>query len=343
VVGYGLLVGRSPKLEAFGHARTAADGARPFTTTTKIPMASVSKAITALAAVRVLAKRGISLDAHIGKFLPDGWQVDESMASITFRQLLSQTSGIKDYGNDEQDFARMKKLFTRKVPDKVKTTCTGSDKVNPQPFDPHDKGYCYSNNNFSIFRILLPKVEGLASDDPERLANRYVQIVQDNVFEPVGAKHVACKPPEGSENYAFSYAFPGKASGHDWGDDTLGCGAAGWYLSIDDIAKVLHSLNSKDGKILTEAQFQMMETQALGFDMRTTASGYRYLEKNGGWTAGNTKISTTIAFIGPGVIGALFMNSNIGREPDVGADAVLRAAYQKAVHAPVSAQLAPSR
>ena len=56
------------------------------------------------------------------------------------------------------------------------------------------------------------------------------------------------------------------------------------------------------------------------------------MEKNGGWVSGTgTVVSTSIALFGPGVIGVLFMNSDISGEPGVGASTVLHDAYMKAL------------
>ena len=40
-------------------------------------------------------------------------------------------------------------------------------------------------------------------------------------------------PGPQTSGYAFSYKFPGTASGHDWCDNSLGVGAADWYLAIE--------------------------------------------------------------------------------------------------------------
>jgi hypothetical protein len=193
----------------------------------------------------------------------------------------------------------------------------GPSVVNPaNPINTLNKSVCYSNYNFSIFRVLLPMIDGFVDDPASRaakLAAAYIRIVQKNVFEPVGAVGVDAKPPATgpqTSGYAFSYKYPGTTSGVDWGDDSLGVGAAGWYLAIDDIAKVLYSLNSDDGRILTSTQLKDMETTPLGWD-RTDYGGYRWVEKNGGWGANGTTISTSVALFGPGVFGALFMNSDV--------------------------------
>lgn len=54
-----------------------------------------------------------------------------------------------------------------------------------------------------------------------------------------------------------------------------------------------------------------MQTTPLGWDTITDGSGYRWVEKNGGWGMNGTTISTSIALFGPGVFGALFINSDI--------------------------------
>ncbi len=324
VVGYACSVG-SASIGAYSHgqARTSANApARLFLPSTKIPVASVSKIVTALAAIRVLAKHKIDLGSGIGGHLPSDWKLDPYVASITFGQLLSQSSGIKAYGNVPQDYATLKQFFTQKVDPTKNAQCTGPEgptvMAPANPINPKNKSRCYSNYNFAIFRVLLPFIDGFQDDPVNRAANMaaaYVKIVQKNVFEPVGAFGVDSKPPATGPQasaYAFSYIYPGASPGWDWGDDTLSVGAAGWYLAIDDIDKVLYSLNKNDGRILTPAQMQVMEATQLGWDwLIDLATGYRWVEKNGGWTSGTgTVISTSIALFGPGVFGALFINSD---------------------------------
>jgi CubicO group peptidase (beta-lactamase class C family) len=318
VVGYACSVG-SAWVGAFSHgyARTNANApARLFLPSTKIPVASVSKVVTALAAIRVLAKRNVSLDSAIGAYVPSDWKLDPYVASMTFRQLLSHRSGIKDYGNNDQTYDTLKKFFTQKVDPTKNTPCQPASVNNPaNPINPNDQTPCYSNYNFGIFRVLLPMIDGFADDPANRaakLAAAYIKIVEKNVFEPVGAYGVDAKPPATGPQasaYAFSYKYPGSEDGHDWGDSTAGVGAAGWYLAIEDIDKVLYSLNKNDGRILTKAQMTDMETTPLGWDV-TKDSGYRWVEKNGGWGANGTTLSTSIALFGPGVFGALFINSD---------------------------------
>lgn len=342
VVGYACSVGRTLTYQAFGDARTNANApARPFLSATKITVASVSKIATALAAIRVLGQRGISLDAPIGGYLPSDWVLDPAIAAITFRQLLAQSSGIKDYGDFTLDYAKLKWFFTLPVVPNT-TKCTGPMATDlPDPFNANDKSRCYSNYNFAIFRILLPLIDKTVADAPKSanfaadLAAAYVKIVGANVFEPVGVSGVDTKPPATgpqADAYAFAYLFPGTAPGFDWGDNTLSAGAAGWYFSVEDFAAVLASLNKNDGRILTAAQLQDMLSSQLGWDWLTDLSGNRWVEKNGGWGTGSgQEISTSVALFGPGLIGVLFMNSDTAGTQKLSADGVLHNAYLAAI------------
>jgi CubicO group peptidase (beta-lactamase class C family) len=355
VVGYSFFMGNYPKFGAGGQARTSANApAQPFTSSTKITVASVSKFVTAVAAVRILDKANVSLDAAIGPYLPADWSnASAYVKGITFAQLLGQRSGIKDYGNVTQDYAKLKSFFTQSVNANASTACQGSGVVNPaNPINPNNMGWCYSNYNFAIMRVLLPKVAGYAEDAnqgtrPQTLANQYVKLVQQNVFDLVGQPGVACKPPTtnpGAANYAYAYKFPGNAAGTDWGDVSSICGAAGWYLSVEDISKVLLSLNAKDGKILSATPakdlFETMRKRGLGWDVDNNVE----LEKNGGWGAncnGNNvcdTVSTSVAVfgpvLGPRVLGVLFLNSDIsgGTSSGKGAQTVLEKAYNESIY-----------
>ncbi len=360
VIGYSYFVGLYPRFDASGKARTSADGTQSdFTETTKITVASVSKLVTAIAAVRILDKHNVKLSDTIEKYLPSDWSVTQYVKNLTFQQLLGQRSGVKDYGNVANDYDTLKAFYSQPVNNNMTTTCNPRDaKKNyitvalGQGITPKNMGWCYSNFNFSIMRILLPKVAGFPEDPnpftrPQTLADQYTKLVQQNVFDLVGQKGVSCRPPSqgpGSLNYALAYKNPGSEKGFDWGDNSLICGAAGWYLSVEDIGRVLLSINAKDGKIFTETglktQLDDLRTKGLGLD---TASATE-LEKNGTWKSNcdsdgkNCAIVSTSAAIfgpvtGPRVVGVLFLNSNISGGPSDGGSAksVLEKAYNNAL------------
>ena len=263
VVGYAFFLAgcSSMRSEAYGSAQTNADSATGFTPTTKMQVASVSKVITALAAIRVIAEKQRTdpslkqgLDSPIGPYLPTwNWGNQNGVPSITFRQLLSQTSGVRNYGNFSMDYSTLKKFFSKPVVagnDRCAPSddSTSVDAVNPAIVTDKTTA-CYSNLNFALLRVLLPRIIGYGGDDEEAYATQYVQIVQDKVFKPLGITDADCKPPS-KGSYAFAYTFPGSSSGKDFGDQRKECGSKGWYLSVEDLGNVLLSLNGADGRDL---------------------------------------------------------------------------------------------
>jgi CubicO group peptidase (beta-lactamase class C family) len=336
VVGYSLFAGQYPHFASGGLARTSADGAeQPFTSVTKLTVGSVSKFITAVGTIAVLDKYGVSVDAAIGPFLPSDWSAASTyIKNLTFAQLLSQNSGIKTYGNVAQTYAQLKTFYTQAINNGATTACpNNTTTITVNPINPNNMGYCYSNDNFAILRILLPKVAGYAEDAnlatrPQTLANQFQTLVQQNVFNKVGQTGVTCKPPTvnpGASTYAFAHIYPGSSAGYDWGDESLVCGAASWYLSTEDIAKVLMSLNAKDGKILKTSpdRFDEMRTRRFGLDVANNGE----IEKNGAWGANGTLITTSAAVfgpvsgIGPRVLATLLLDSDISGGPNAGGNA----------------------
>ena len=223
---------------------------------------------------------------------------------------------------------------------------SGNPRVIPNPIVMQKTPACYTDTNFGIMRLLLPRFAGAMTNDPTQLAQQYVQQVRDNVFTPVGVQNVACKPPAALSGYALLYKYPGNQFSGDWGDLTLVCGDWGWYVSVEDYAKVLVSLNSADHKILTDCQLNDMEinpsAHAVGWDIRSDGAGHRWLEKNGADGTGNGSLQTTsVGIFGgrsgcgatspiSGVAGALFINSDIVGQPNGGAWSVLLKAIQDA-------------
>ena len=350
-VGYSYVLGRdAPKFGAAGLARTDADGAEiAFTSRTPITVASVAKMITAIGAMSVInTRRNVDLTDTAGDFYPDEWNVGAYFQNVSLARFLGQISGIKDYGNVPLTYAKLQGFFEQPVNNSWMPACMNSSVIDPpnavNPNPPAAMASCYSNYNFAIFRVLLPAIAGLPIDSnlttrPATLANQYELLVRQNVFERVGQTGTGCRP-RGALPHAFAYKFPGNQPGTDWGDVRGECGGAGWYVSAEDMAKVLFSINSRDGKILREdpaamiSDIQTMRQFSLGLD---TATGQE-MSKNGAWGSGGNLITSGAAIFGPvsgpNVVGVLFINSEISGGPNSGENAlnVLRDAYNASVY-----------
>lgn len=324
-MGHAFFTGLYPRFDSWGAARTGADlpdGPLAFTPDTQMTVASVSKLFTALATVRTLELRGKTLDEPIGAYLPSYWANDAIHSparvytnTITFRQLLTHTSGIKEYGSGREDDASAKRVFAD-LPAQSPLPCWSQVMNADQgtmftlPINPLDHAPCYSNYNYSILRLVLPRLLG---QDPEVVkpgdafgtslaaGQQYEALVKKLVFNPVGAGGASCQPPA-DNNVAWGHAtthpfwVPGVPSdpftdpGVRFTDNRLVCGSAGWYLSVKDLARVMLSLVNGDSRILPAkvpfgpvwlSPFADMMGSHLGFDISTDQEA----EKNGGWSS----------------------------------------------------------
>ena len=130
-------------------------------------LASVTKQFTAVA-ILMLAEQGkLSLQDDITKFLPN---YPTSGKRITVENLLTHTSGIKDYFENLWP-ARMREDYR---PEKL----TEFFKSDPLDFEPGTKE-SYSNSNYVLLGLIIEKLSG----------KEYGRFIEDNIFQPLGMKH----------------------------------------------------------------------------------------------------------------------------------------------------------
>lgn len=77
-----------------GYGRTASG--ETMTARTRVPVASLSKAMTALAVMRLVEAGKVELDRPVHEYLPEFTMADRRARDITVRQVLTQTSGMAD-------------------------------------------------------------------------------------------------------------------------------------------------------------------------------------------------------------------------------------------------------
>jgi len=82
-----------------GYGIADVENSVPATADTVYRIASISKSITATAALKLVEAGKLDLDAPIQKYCPD---FPKKPWPITARELLSHQSGIRDYRNDEE-------------------------------------------------------------------------------------------------------------------------------------------------------------------------------------------------------------------------------------------------
>ena len=254
-VGYVTLVGTS-KAVSSGLARTSADPPKlAMGPNVMVNVASVGKMFTTIVVLKSLARHHLSIDSPISPFLPPDWVKGPGVNTITFRELLTHQAGFRlDSGRVfETDDAAREQI-----------------RQGVQQVDKHVTDY--NNINFTIFRDMLPFMEGVRDPGPAAraaAANRlFISYVQRQVFDPVGVKDATCAPVR---NAVLMYPppGPGTARGSSAPVGPSACSAGGWFMTPASVRRVLDGLISGNS-LLSGRQRQQMDDNCLGWDCSVT-------------------------------------------------------------------------
>lgn len=304
VTGYALQLrknGAPNQTLIWNWAKTPANGNKGWTLDTRMHVASVSKLITGIAMYKLLDVKGISVDAKIINYLPAYWVKGPKINQISFRNLLTHTSGIEVPGS-ATNFATMKSEIAAGV------SAVG--------------GYQYENTNFGLCRILISVINGdiaqnanfgAANDVTWDLItiNAYRNYVQAKVLTPAGVASAGFSTP--ASNNAFAYRFPHlNLGGWDSGNLSTVSGGAGWRLSVNEVLKVMDHFRRKN-TIMTAAKAQFALDNGFGIDRIINTPAGKMYDKNGSWGdgAGNTE-QCVATFLPGGYEIVVFVNSPIG-------------------------------
>ncbi len=227
----------------FERARGLADRAHaiPNTMETQFGMASGSKAFTALAVMALVSDGLLTLDTSVREVLGEiGDQLELIDPRVTVGHLLSHTSGIGDYLDEEADGD----ISDYAMPVSVHEFVTTRDflvalRGHPKKFEPGEK-FAYCNGGF----VVLALVVEAASAKP------FHDVVTERVITPAGMT---------ATGYPRSDQLPGTAAlGYVPSDDAWrtnvfhlpvrGSGDGGAFTTVADMARFWSALYN--GRIL---------------------------------------------------------------------------------------------
>jgi D-alanyl-D-alanine carboxypeptidase len=130
-------------------------------------LGSITKQFTAVS-IMMLAEQGkLSLQDDITKFFPD---YPTGGKKITIENLLTHTSGIKDYLGKLWPERMRQDMRPEKLIDLFKN--------DGLEFEPGARE-SYSNSNYVLLGVIIEKLSG----------KEYGQFIEDNIFKPLGMKH----------------------------------------------------------------------------------------------------------------------------------------------------------
>lgn len=216
----------------------------PVSISTVFPIGSIGKTFTATAIMLLQQQGKLKIDDPINKYfdsLPATWN------KITIRNLLSHTSGIRDYLNNFPGYVAIDE-------DNARQEITPADflkmmKKYPLNFQPGER-FSYCNAGFVLLGFIVQKVSGVSLPG----------FLQQNVFGPLGMNETSYVNNEKlTQNRASGYSINESGlleNGMYISDFYSSLGDMGVMTSISDMIKWSKALN--EGRIVTKSMLENM-------------------------------------------------------------------------------------
>jgi len=159
--------GRALRQGAYGLANL--ETGAPVGIDSVFELASVTKPITAVAVMMLVEQKKLALDDPVDKYLAE---IPAAWHAITVRELLSHTSGRREYGLVRCDGSELLDISTKQqFEDLVKS---------PLLFVP-GTGTQYSDSGYFVLGMIIESVSG----------QRYRDFLQQRIFGPLGMPHTS--------------------------------------------------------------------------------------------------------------------------------------------------------
>lgn len=234
--------------KAFGMADL--ENSVPATAETLFRTASIAKPITAVAAMQLVERGKLDLDAPVQRYCP---AFPKKEWPVTTRELLSHTSGIRHYKGHEMESTR----HFDKTSDGFEMF--GND---PLEFEPETK-FSYSTYGYSVVGCVIEGASG----------GSYPAFVSASVLKPAGMTHTFVDDafqivPHRAHGYQKEN---GKIENAGLMDSSYKIPGGGWVTSADDL--VAFGLALLDSKLLKPETLAMMWTSAKLRDGKETGYG----------------------------------------------------------------------
>jgi D-alanyl-D-alanine carboxypeptidase len=207
-------------------------------TTTRFPIASVTKMFTAVSIMQLVEQKRIALDAPVATYFPTA----PYAAQTTVRQLLQHTSGLWNYG----DYAVDSGLATKATaPDDI-LKIVASHPLTSTP----GTSWAYSNSGYVVLGRIVERVTG------EPLA----KYEREHIFAPAGMTETGIGPPADGSATAPGYMSAGGPPAKNYD--------LSWFFGCGDILStasdiVRFDLALMNGTLLSPATFDQMQTDVV--------------------------------------------------------------------------------
>lgn len=188
IPGLALAVARDGQVVQTGaHGCANLEWEIPATTDTAFEIGSVSKQMTATAAMMLVEEGRVELDASLTVYLPES---PPAWKPVTVRHLLTHTSGIPSY-TELSGFEMTEKLS--------RGSFIGRLAAHPLSFDPGQRFY-YNNSGYNLLGHIVASVTGQAFWD----------FLRARILDPLGMSSTRPRDPLD--------IIPKRAAGYEWVD-----------------------------------------------------------------------------------------------------------------------------
>lgn len=224
------------------------------TLNTKFNMGSGGKMFTAVAISQLKEQGLLDYSDCVDKYLPD-FPNQEFAKKATVHNLLSHTSGIGDYWDDE--YERHWDSITT-LSDKLPFI----EKAKIE-FKPGER-FLYSNSGYVILGLIIEAISG----------KDYFDYVRDNIFIPLQMTNTSFKVKEEFDDYANAF----QGNNEDWylaPGNKVGSSDGGVFSTVYDILKFSRGLE-EDKLLRKETLNEMYNNQSLSDNNLDAGYGYGF-------------------------------------------------------------------
>jgi CubicO group peptidase (beta-lactamase class C family) len=243
----------------------------PATPETIYVTGSTFKAVTATAILQLVEQGKCKLDDPVNKFLGDAQIDDDEENPVTFRHILSHTSGLTPG-------ARTVAVWSRTLPASLEEFTAGLSSIRPV-----EEKYEYNNFAYGMAGLLVEKISGMSYED----------YVVKNILKPLGVKTRHPVEPDARmvERMALPYVTTSSEKPHPVRQTRFDVFPAGdIYLTAEDMARFLaaHLNEGKfqgarilDKKSAREAHRKQFFDYGLGWQISESEDGHAIIEHGG--------------------------------------------------------------
>ena len=249
----------------------------PVTPETIFQTGSVGKQFTATAVMMLVEEGKLGLDDKIAKFIPEA---PVTWNDVTVRSVLTHTSGIADYGGEEDTMGKGVINFRK---DYTEEELVQVFAKMPKDFPAGEK-WGYSNTGYVLLGVIIHRVTG----------KFYGDFLQDRIFKPLGmtSTRIISEADIVSRRSSGYRLVNGELKNQEWVSPTLNTTADGaLYTNVLDLAKWDSALYTT--KLIKRSSLDAMWTPArltsgktypygFGWDL-ASKKGHRAVSHDGAW------------------------------------------------------------